>query len=121
MKPVEDISSIRRKEAESAPLEFVFERVVVPIPSRFMSYVDSLEAKLARLEAEMQTLRLSVEPAIVDDTIAEALVVSYIGQARQNKRMEINAFEAAHSLRLPIDQVLKVLRQLKRRGVKEVK
>lgn len=122
MKTVEDIHSIREREAQGTQVpEFVFERVVVPIPSRFLGYVDSLEAKVSHLESELQRLSAAVDNRQLDDQSARALIIKFIREAKRSERREINAFEVAHSLRLPIDQVLKILHRLKPRGLREVK
>ena len=61
-----------------------------------------------------------IRSSTTDDRTAEEIIVYFIQAERSRSAEEVNAFDVAARLRLPVSQVFRILKGLKSRGVREV-
>jgi predicted transcriptional regulator len=77
--------------------------------------IDALKFELDKIRSEIKRGTLGVS-----DEIAEKLIVSFITKKRAEGVAEVDVLDIADALRLPFDQISRVLNTLKSRGIREI-
>lgn len=125
MSKVESLDDIKKREYrenQGNVIEMTFDDLRIALPLRFIQYVDTLQTKIERLETQMHYLRnqYAKEKLNISDDMAEELIVDFIKESKARGVVEIDVLDIADSLKLPFDQIRKIMDKLKDRGIKEV-
>ena len=91
-----------------------FDDLRIALPLRFIQYVDTLQTKIERLETQMHYLRnqYAKEKLNISDDMAEELIVDFIKESKARGVVEIDVLDIADSLKLPFDQIRKIMDNL---------
>jgi biopolymer transport protein ExbD len=117
---VEDLESIKRKYNEQN-VQVKFNQVGIPIIfggltlSQLVQRMEYLEARVKQLEFEHAS-----EKVKINDTAAQRIIIDYIREKKSEKIKQLNTFDISTDLRLPVDQVSKIMNLLKAKGAKEI-
>ncbi len=122
---IEDIHSIKRREIEESihNVEIIYNKIRIPIPLKFIQYVDALESRVDYLESEIIQLRSAIskiESPEVSDQVAEDLITDFILKKRKDGIKELDILDIVDSLKLPYNQIIKVMEKLKKRGIRDI-
>jgi len=125
MSKIESIDDIKKREYRENygnVIELTFDDVRIALPLRFIQYVDTLQSKIEKLETQMNHLHNQyVKGKLnISDDMARELIVDFIKESKERGIVEIDVLDIADSLKLPFEQIRKIMDKLKDRGIKEV-
>ena len=119
---LDDIKKREYRENQGNVIEMTFDDLRIALPLRFIQYVDTLQTKIEKLETQMRYLhsQYAKEKLNISDDMAEELIVDFIKERKEMGIVEIDVLDIADSLKLPFDQIRKIMIKLESRGIKEV-